>query len=187
MRFTTLPATALLGAALLASGAIAGTAWAQANQSPEQILKSLTPTAVDGPNRGVRIAKPGPGGSTTAAPPEANPSASLNVLFATGSAQLTPAVTKTLENLGKALTDPKIANSKFRVEGHTDTVGTPEVNKALSAQRAQAVTDYLAMQFHIDRAKLEPVGLGQDGLLVPTPAQTPEARNRRVVVVNLGG
>ena len=29
--------------------------------------------------------------------------------------------------------------------------------------------------------------MGEDGLLVETPAQTPEIRNRRVVVVNLGG
>jgi hypothetical protein len=30
------------------------------------------------------------------------------------------------------------------------------------------------------------VGLGENELAVPTPPQTPEARNRRVRVVNLG-
>ena len=29
--------------------------------------------------------------------------------------------------------------------------------------------------------------MGEDGLLVKTPAQTSEIRNRRVVIVNLGG
>jgi len=28
--------------------------------------------------------------------------------------------------------------------------------------------------------------MGEDGLLVPTPPQTPEPRNRRVQVINLG-
>ena len=28
--------------------------------------------------------------------------------------------------------------------------------------------------------------MGEDGLLVPTPDQTPEPRNRRVQVVNIG-
>jgi outer membrane protein OmpA-like peptidoglycan-associated protein len=48
------------------------------------------------------------------------------------------------------------------------------------------VVDYLAGRFQVDRARLQPVGMGEDGLLVPTPDQTPEPRNRRVLVVNTG-
>ena len=80
-----------------------------------------------------------------------------------------------------------LAGGKFRIEGHTDTVGTKDGNKALSDARAKAVADYLASTYRVDPSKLEPVGMGEDELLVKTPAQTPEARNRRVVVVNLGG
>jgi hypothetical protein len=53
-------------------------------------------------------------------------------------------------------------------------------------RRAAAAVDYLAANFKIDRSRLEPVGMGDLGLLVPTPDQTSEPRNRRVAVVNIG-
>ena len=46
---------------------------------------------------------------------------------------------------------------------------------------------YLASTYHVDPGKLEAVGLGQNGLQVPTGPNVPEALNRRVVVINLGG
>ena len=39
----------------------------------------------------------------------------------------------------------------------------------------------------IDRARMDPVGMGQEGLLIETGQNVAEARNRRVLVVNLGG
>ena len=108
------------------------------------------------------------------------------MLFATGSAELTPQAIQTLNDLGRALTDPTLAAYRFRIEGHTDTVGNRDANKALSDRRAASVVDYLAGRFQVDRARLQPVGMGEDGLLVPTPDQTPEPRNRRVLVVNTG-
>ena len=189
MRIALLSAATLIGAALL--GTTARTAWAQTNPSAEQLVRSLTPTSTMGASRGVRIANPTAaapaGGGRVTAPAEALPSASLSVLFATGSAELTPSAIATLNELGKALNDPRIASGKFRIEGHTDTVGTPDNNKALSDARAKAVAAYLAKTFHVDPAKLESIGMGEDGLLVKTPTQTPEVRNRRVVVVNVGG
>ena len=46
--------------------------------------------------------------------------------------------------------------------------------------------DYLANNFHVYRTRVEAIGMGKDGLLIPTPDQTPEPRNRRVQVINLG-
>ena len=106
--------------------------------------------------------------------------------FATGSADLSPQAIGVLDNLGKALSDQALARYRFRIEGHTDTVGTHEYNKELSDRRAAAVVDYLANNFHVDRSRVEAVGMGEDRLLVPTPDQTPEPRNRRVQVVNIG-
>lgn len=114
------------------------------------------------------------------------PSADLNVLFANGSADLTPAATRLLDDLGRALSDASMGDSRFLIEGHTDTVGDRAANQALSEQRAAAVVNYLTTRFHIPVARLSAKGLGQDALLVPTPDQTPEPRNRRVHVVNLG-
>jgi outer membrane protein OmpA-like peptidoglycan-associated protein len=114
------------------------------------------------------------------------PSADLNVLFVTGSADLTPSATRLLDDLGRALSDASMGESHFLIEGHTDTVGDRDANQALSERRAAAVMTYLVTKFHIPAARLSAKGLGQEALLVPTPDQTPEPRNRRVHVVNLG-
>ena len=141
-----------------------------------------------GGGRGIRLLRPAPGGltTTTRCIRVPSPSVSLNVEFATGSARLTGAARATLGQLGAALANPALAGSRFRLEGHTDTVGTAAYNLALSQRRADAVAAYLETRFGVAPARLLAVGVGERGLLVPTPPQTPEARNRRVLVVNLG-
>jgi len=190
---------ALSAIAILAGVSLAPVSvWAQGNPSTDQIVKSLTPTSTMGTTRGIRIA-PGasaPGGSTAggsvpaAGQPHAaaakDPTVSMTVQFATGSADLTPQAVRTLTTLGQALSNPTLANYRFRIEGHTDTVGSPAYNQQLSQRRAEAVVDYLAANFHIDRNRVQAIGMGQDGLMIQTPPQTPEARNRRVQVVNIG-
>jgi outer membrane protein OmpA-like peptidoglycan-associated protein len=120
------------------------------------------------------------------APAAEAPSIDLNVQFQTGSAGLTPAAMKTLDQLGQALSSATLANYRFRIAGHTDTVGSPAYNKALSAERAASVAKYLEQKFGVKAARLETIGRGEEGLLVQTPDQTPEPRNRRVQIVNLG-
>jgi OOP family OmpA-OmpF porin len=198
--------------AFVLSAALPAAAWSQANPSSDDIIRSLRPGAgMTGGTRGIRPVMPapdsgaaapsgtpvaaaaphhtGPRASRTApsadAPSEA-PSVNLNVQFASGSADLTPAAIRTLNALGRALASDVLANSRFRIEGHTDTLGSPEANKALSDRRAATVVDYLVDHFKLDRAKLEAVGMGEEGLLVATPPQTLEPRNRRVQVINLG-
>ncbi len=198
MKLSYVSATILCGGLALATAS--GAAWAQSTPKADDLVRSLTPTAPSGTTRGIHVvtpptpAVPATATTTTGKPmpaatatPDAAPSASLSVLFTTGSAELTASAVKTLDVLGKALTDPRLAGSKFRIEGHTDTVGTPDSNKALSDARAKAVAAYLAKTFHIDPSKLDAIGMGEDGLLVKTGQGVPEARNRRVVVVNLGG
>ena len=124
--------------------------------------------------------------TTTTAPPGVA-AVALTVTFATGSARLTPAAEQVLENLGRALTSPQLAPFRFRVEGHTDTVGAPAMNQALSDQRAAAVRDWLLRRHGIDPRRLEAIGFGEQQLLVPTRDETPEPRNRRVQVLNIGG
>ena len=181
--------TTAVAAGLLAAGIFASSAPAQNVPSPDQIIKSLTPTGPSSPTRGIRLQPPTGNTESAAGQPSATrqaPAVSLNVQFATGSAELTPEATRVLENLGKALSDQALASYRFRIEGHTDTVGTRPYNKELSDRRATAVVDYLASNFHVDRSRMEAIGMGEDGLLVPTPDQTPEQRNRRVQVVNVG-
>jgi len=67
------------------------------------------------------------------------------------------------------------------VIGHTDTPGKAELNEALALKRAVAVTDQLkekGLKVHA----LSVESHGERNLLVPTPDETPEPRNRRVEV-----
>ena len=190
-----------------------GAAQAQ-NPSADQIIRSLQPGGgMLGGTRGIRpvapadpavppaapapsstgavrpaaprpVARPAPGPAPAAA--DAVPSVNLNVQFASNSAELTPAAVRTLSELGRALSSASLASYRFRIEGHTDTVGAPELNRSLSERRAQAVAAFLSSRFGVATTRLEPVGLGQDGLLVQTQPGVAEPRNRRVQVINLG-
>jgi OOP family OmpA-OmpF porin len=202
-------ATAAVAAAILAFASPAG---AQTNPSADQIINSLKPSPEalhNSVTRGIRPIGPSTGGSdvvpaatsapasrgivhnaakpaTTTATAEAGPSVNLYVPFENGSAELTPAAITALDELGKALSSSTLATFKFRIEGHTDTVGSKPYNLSLSERRAAAVSAYLEQKFGVGQARLETVGMGSQHLLVPTPDQTPEPRNRRVTVVNLG-
>ena len=89
-------------------------------------------------------------------------------------------------SLARALSNPDLARSRFRIEGHTDTVGAPAMNQSLSERRAATVRDMLVTRYGLAPARLEAVGLGETQLLVATPDGRAEARNRRVQVINLG-
>ena len=133
--------------------------------------------------------RPAPSTRTASTAPAAAteaPSVSLSVQFATGSADLTPQARDTLDQLGKALSSSDLAQYRFRIEGHTDTVGSADYNKALSQQRADAVAGYLESKFGVKSDRLQAVGMGEQGLVVHTPPNTPNDKNRRVAVVNLG-
>lgn len=146
----------------------AGSGYAQ-NPSTDQIVRSLANPPPSGDLRGIRL----------------RPTVNFTVEFETDSAKLTPQATRTLDELGRALTSSALSGYRFRIEGHTDTVGTREYNRALSERRAASVLDYLVARWRIDPSKLEAVGMGEDQLLVPTGPNVSEVRNRRVAVVNL--
>jgi outer membrane protein OmpA-like peptidoglycan-associated protein len=139
--------------------------------------------AVAGP--GAPVARPIPPRETTAA--EGQAAANITVTFPSGSATLTPDAERQLAPLGRALASAELSAYRFRIEGHTDTVGSAELNQALSERRAAAVRDFLVRRFGVNPTRLEAVGLGQTQLLVPTPDNTPMPRNRRVQVVNISG
>ena len=183
--------TTLAVAAMLLGASALGTAFAQSNPNADQIVKSLTPTDNLNPStRGIRIGN-APAAQPSGAPARPavatnSPSVNLNIEFASGSADLTPTAMASLDQLGQALGTSTLAAYHFRVEGHTDTVGNAASNKSLSERRAEAVVSYLTSKFNIEPSRLKAVGMGENGLLVQTPPQTPEARNRRVLVVNVG-
>lgn len=66
--------------------------------------------------------------------------------------------------------------------GHADTVGRVGYNDDLAARRAEAIARALAAA-GLPRGAIAVDSSGERDLLVPTPDETPERRNRRVEVV----
>lgn len=71
---------------------------------------------------------------------------------------------------------------EVEITGHTDTVGKLEDNDRLSLARAQTVRDLL-VQRGIHAHFIRTVGRGERELLVSTPEETAEPRNRRVEII----
>lgn len=73
----------------------------------------------------------------------------------------------------------KVGTFRFEVSGHTDSTGSPEHNRALSARRAEAIKRELVRK-GVPEADVVAVGMGSDRPLV-APDDTPakRARNRR--------
>ena len=112
------------------------------------------------------------------------PSINMAINFEFASAKLTPDARIALDNLGQALGDPVLRDSKFRIAGHTDAVGGDAANLALSRQRAQSVAEYLVRQHNVAQGRLAIQGRGRSQLL---DANNPtSAINRRVQIENLG-
>ncbi|WP_170979273.1 OmpA family protein [Roseomonas sp. HF4] len=179
---------------LVAAMLVAMPALPAAAQDPvaDTIIRNLT--------RGIRL--PAPGSDSVTAPitpldtqgpvqsattdPGDRPAVSLMVTFATGSAALTPEAEVLIASLARAFAAPELANARFRIEGHTDTVGDGSMNQALSEARAAAVRDHLVHRHGVAPARLQTIGYGETRPLVPTADERDEPRNRRVQVVNLG-
>jgi outer membrane protein OmpA-like peptidoglycan-associated protein len=104
-----------------------------------------------------------------------------SVIFSSGKSELLPAARNRLSEVATALTQGN-SNSKIVVEGHTDSVGSPELNQQLSLQRATAVRDALVAQgVAPDRISVQGYGPARPIADNSTPAG--RANNRRVEIV----
>jgi outer membrane protein OmpA-like peptidoglycan-associated protein len=77
---------------------------------------------------------------------------------------------------------------RVEVQGHTDNSGAPEHNRALSQERAEAVSAWL-VQHGVSADRLEARGYGQEKPLVPNVTEANRGRNRRVqfIILDRGG
>jgi outer membrane protein OmpA-like peptidoglycan-associated protein len=73
---------------------------------------------------------------------------------------------------------------RIRVSGHTDNVGDPARNQALSESRAEAVRDYLVAH-GIDGSRIEAVGYGDTQPVASNDSEEGRAQNRRIEAVEL--
>ncbi len=69
------------------------------------------------------------------------------------------------------------------VEGHTDSIGSNEKNKALSEKRAESVKKYLVSQGLSEELRIDTEGYGSDRPLTTNKTKEGRATNRRVDIV----
>jgi OOP family OmpA-OmpF porin len=79
----------------------------------------------------------------------------------------------------------QVPAQRINVEGHTDFIGNPQDNKALSLARAKAVADaFIALG--VDPKRLTVAGYGQERPLADNTTEEGRAKNRRIELVNPG-
>lgn len=99
--------------------------------------------------------------------------------FETGGVNLTAESQALLQTIVTDVTKRPAAD--VSIIGHTDTVGKADVNEAIALKRAQSISELL-QQKGMQPFALTVASHGKRNLLVPTPDETPEPRNRRVEV-----
>jgi outer membrane protein OmpA-like peptidoglycan-associated protein len=102
-----------------------------------------------------------------------------DVLFDVNKATLKPQARETLAKLsGILLVLPDV---NLRIEGFTDSTGTAERNKILSAERARSVYDFLVME-KVDPSRMTHAGYGPANPVADNATAEGRAKNRRVEI-----
>ena len=106
-----------------------------------------------------------------------------DVLFDSGQFTLKPGAREKLSKIsGIVLAHPSL---KLEIEGHTDSVGTDDLNMRLSESRASAVRDFL-VQSGINASTIGSRGFGESQPVSTNDTVTGRQQNRRVEMVVSG-
>jgi outer membrane protein OmpA-like peptidoglycan-associated protein len=102
-----------------------------------------------------------------------------DILFDFNSANLRPDSQQTLRDLASNFRN--YPDEQVTIEGHTDSLGTPDYNQTLSQQRASIVSNYLATE-GVPAERITSIGYGETRPKASN--DTPEGRqlNRRVEI-----
>ena len=148
------------------------------------MLKSLYPVVVAALLLGACSQTPPP---PPAPPPQRAMAPSqmppATVYFASGSATLSQESMATIQQV--AANYRTTGNATVTLTGHTDTVGSPDFNMALSQRRADAVRNALVRE-GVPAAAISGGGQGEASLPVQTADNVDERRNRSVDIAVVG-
>lgn len=103
-----------------------------------------------------------------------------DILFATDSAALQPALRSDLLILARSLND--YPNTTVDIVGHTDNTGDAGYNQQLSARRAQSVSSVL-VSGGVNSRRLRTYGRGEDAPIASNLTPEGRAQNRRVEII----
>jgi outer membrane protein OmpA-like peptidoglycan-associated protein len=110
-----------------------------------------------------------------------------DVFFDFRAATIKPAAAEILSKIAADLRQRTVRS--IRIEGHTDSIGTPAYNKSLSEARAGAVAEWLVQEGQLGNIRITPIGFGATRPVAPNanPDGTDDpigrAKNRRVNIL----
>ncbi len=100
-----------------------------------------------------------------------------DILFTTGSAELSASAKQTLTDMNKVL--KKYPENIIQIQGHTDSTGSASFNQTLSEKRAKAVYDFVLAN-GLNTYKLTYIGFGSTQPVASNDTEENKAKNRRV-------
>ncbi len=101
--------------------------------------------------------------------------------FAPGQAKITDEVMPALDKVKQILTS--MNQEQVKIEGFTDSTGSPALNQKISEARAEAVADYLLSGEAITQDQIEYQGLGATNPVTSNLTKEGRAANRRVDII----
>lgn len=101
------------------------------------------------------------------------------ILFGFNETELGEEAKASIDRLVKAISD--MPDSRIRVQGHTDIVGSAEVNQAKSTERAREVAKYLEAK-GIASSRITAEGLSFTVPVADNSTEEGRAKNRRVEI-----
>ncbi len=104
------------------------------------------------------------------------------VTFASGKAELKSESFAVLDRVATSLIAWPLV--EIEIQGHTDSTGGAEMNRQLSARRAEAVRDYLMLK-GVAGHRMTAVGYGEDDPIANNNTREGRAMNRRVALVRM--
>jgi outer membrane protein OmpA-like peptidoglycan-associated protein len=102
-----------------------------------------------------------------------------DVTFPTGSATVQPGLYDEINRIARVL--QQYPQTRIRVEGHTDSVGSDASNMDLSRRRAEAVQNLL-VQKGVAPSRVNTMAYGETQPIAPNDTEAGRQRNRRVEI-----
>lgn len=173
-RLSTLALSVAIG--LAAASSAFATDFGQRTPEVKELVDALKPNAAPAAPQGERTRGFAVVAGTASA---AKPSASMQVGFDFGSADVLQRDLVKVDRLAEALKSESLRDYRYQVIGHTDAVGSMGTNMKLSRERAASVVAQLK-RLGVDGSRIIAEGRGPNELL--NPRQPDAAENRRVEV-----
>ncbi|HET9767319.1 MAG TPA: phosphate ABC transporter substrate-binding/OmpA family protein, partial [Thermoanaerobaculia bacterium] len=94
----------------------------------------------------------------------------VQIHFTPGSAEIMPGSYFVLDSLGETMTS--FGNTYLRIEGNTDSIGSPTANMTLSERRALAVKNYVVDNFPgVTASRFQTIGHGASNPIAPNETE----------------